>query len=75
MTKSNVTIGGIATDLLKSGKSAQETLEIVQRVFPGCKTTIKCIYYYASKAKVALQPKQNVDAAELKKALAEIKAA
>lgn len=75
MTKSNVTIGGIATDLLKSGKGAQETLEIVQRVFPGCKTTIKCIYFYASKAKVSLQAKQNIDTDELKKALAAIKAA
>lgn len=69
-----MTIGQFATQSLKAGKSAKETLELVKRVFPGCNTSMKCIYYYASKAKIKLAKSAAVDADELKKALAELAA-
>lgn len=62
-------IGQFATKALLAGKTAQETLDLVKKVFPESKTTMKCIYYYASKAKVGLK-KSVVNSEELKKALA-----
>lgn len=67
-----VTIEGIAVQLLKSGKSAKETLAAVKRVFPKASTTIKCIYFYSSKHKLGLQRGAEVDEAALKAVLAEI---
>lgn len=75
MTQSKVTIGNIATQLLKSGKSAEETLQAVKRVFPECQTTMKCIYYYASKAGIQLRKASVVDAKALAEVLKDIKAA
>lgn len=69
-----MTIGHFATKALEAGKSAKETLELVQRVFPGCKTTMKCIYYYASKAKIKLAKSATADLDELEKALEELAA-
>lgn len=66
-------IGQFATTLLKSGKSAQETLGTVQKVFPGCKTSMKCIYYYASKAKIKLGSGAVADQKLLKAELAKLK--
>jgi hypothetical protein len=67
-------IGQFATACLTKGKSAKDTLAMVQRVFPESKTTMKCIYYYASKAKIKLAKSAVVDPKELKKAMAELAA-
>lgn len=64
-----MTIGTFATQALKAGKSAQETLALVKKVFPKSQTSIKCIYYYASKAQVRLKKAQEINQAELEKAL------
>lgn len=61
-----VTIESVAVKLLKSGKSAKETLESVRKVFPQAKTSMKCIYYYSSKHKLGLQKSQVVDAEALR---------
>lgn len=66
MTQSKVTIESVAVALLKKGRSAQETLESVKKVFPNCSTSIKCIYYYSSKHKIGLKSSQEVDMAALK---------
>lgn len=68
----NITIGQLAVRLLESGKSAKQTLEAVKRVFPECKTTMKCIYYYSSKAKVRLVRTSAVDQDELASVLQEL---
>lgn len=65
----NIGIGTLATKALVAGKSATETLELVKQVFPGCQTTMKGIYYYASKAKVNLSKKSTADPDALAKAL------
>lgn len=65
-----MTIGQFATQMLQKGKSAQETLELVKKVFPNANTSIKCIYYYSSKAKIGLKKAQVVNQEELEKALA-----
>lgn len=64
-----MTIGEFATLNLQKGKSAQETLAAVKAVFPSCSTTIKCIYFYASKAKIGLAKKSTADPVALKAAL------
>ena len=69
-----MTIGQFATQMLQGGKTAQETLALVKKVFPNSQTTIKCIYFYASKAKVGLKKTQVVDADALKAALESIAA-
>lgn len=65
-----MTIGQFATKMLQSGKSAQETLSLVHKVFPNSKTSIKCIYFYSSKAKIGLKKAQEINEEELEKALA-----
>lgn len=67
-------IGQFATQALQAGRSAKETLELVKRVFPESKTTMKCVYYYASKAKIKLAKTAVADEKELKKALASLAA-
>jgi hypothetical protein len=69
-----MTIGQFATLALQKGKTAQETLALVKQVFPGCNTSIKCIYYYASKAKIKLAQGAKVDSEQLEKALASLAA-
>lgn len=64
-----MTIGQLATTALLKGKSAQETLEIVKRVFPQAKTTMKCIYYYSSKAGIKLKKGSECNESELKNVL------
>lgn len=64
-----MTIGQFSTKMLIAGKSAQETLDLVKKVFPNSKTTIKCIYYYSSKAKIGLKKGQVIDQVEMDKAL------
>lgn len=49
------TIGATAIELLKSGKSAKETLATVLEKFPGAKTTMSCIYWYANHEGIKLQ--------------------
>lgn len=70
-----MTIGQFATQCLSKGKTAQETLALVKKVFPQSQTSIKCIYYYASKAKIKLAKAQVVDNDALKAALKELKVA
>ena len=67
-----VTIGGIATRLLKAGKSAEETLAAVKRVFPEAQTTKKCIYFYASQAGIQLRRAAVVDEKALKALMQEL---
>lgn len=67
-----ITIGSLATQLLQSGKSSQDTLTTVLRVFPEAKTTMKCIYFYASKAGIKLGHSQVIDQVELDRVLAEL---
>lgn len=67
-----VTIGGIATQLLKAGKSAEETLAAVLRVFPEAQTTKKCIYFYASQAGIQLRRAAVVDEKALKALMQEL---
>jgi len=50
-------IASFAIEKLREGWSSKETLELVQQAFPGCKTSIKCIYWYASKAGIKLSAK------------------
>lgn len=69
-----MTIGTFATTCLTKGKSAKETLELVKKVFPNSNTSMKCIYYYASKAKIKLAKVAVVDEKELKMALKELAA-
>jgi hypothetical protein len=69
-----MTIGKFATACLLKGKSAKETLELVHKVFPKSQTTMKCIYYYASKAKIKLARAVEVDEVELKAAMEELAA-
>lgn len=47
------TIGGLCNLALVNGKSAAETLAIAKSVYPTGSTTLKCIYYYASKLRGA----------------------
>jgi hypothetical protein len=68
------TIGGFATLCLEKGKTAKETLALVKRVFPDAKTTMKCIYFYASKAGIALAKTAAVDDKQLKAAMKELAA-
>jgi hypothetical protein len=70
--KTQVTIGKFATMCLEKGKSAQETLELVKRVYPTCNTSIKCIYYYASKAKIKLAKGSECDQDEMSRVLEEL---
>lgn len=67
-----MTIGKLATLALQQGKSAKDTLDMVKRVFPGCNTTMKSIYFYASKAGVRLAKHSVADQGQLKAALAEL---
>lgn len=69
-----MTIGTFATQALKAGKSAQDTLALVKKVFPNSQTSIKCIYFYASKAQLKLKKTQEVNQEELEKALASMAA-
>jgi len=70
-----MTIGQFATKALQSGKGAKDTLELIHKVFPNSNTSIKCIYYYASKAKIKLAKAQVVDEKAMKEALKDLKAA
>lgn len=49
------TIGATAVELLKGGMGAKETLAEIQKRFPGCKTTMACIYWYANHNEIKLQ--------------------
>lgn len=49
------TIGATAVELLKGGMGAKETLAEIQKRFPGCKTTMACIYWYANHNDIKLQ--------------------
>lgn len=49
------TIGGRAVELLNGGTSAKETLETILKEFPGAKTTMACIYWYANHNGIKLQ--------------------
>lgn len=62
-------IGTFATTALKAGKSSTETLALVKQVFPGCETTIKGIYSYASKAGIKLGNRSTADPVKLAEAL------
>lgn len=62
-------IGQFATLCLEKGKTAQETLDMVKQVFPNCTTTLKGIYFYASKAKIRLGRQAEVDKAAANRAL------
>lgn len=68
-----MTIGQFATLALTKGKSAQETLALVKQVFPQANTSIKCIYYYASKAKIKLAKTAVVDEKKMAEALKMLK--
>ena len=70
-----MTIGKFAEQCLRAGKSAKETLAMVKKVFPECKTTMKCVYYYASKAGIKLTKSAVVDQKQLEAALKQLKAA
>lgn len=65
-------IGQFATKALLAGKNAEDTLALVKECFPGCKTTIKCIYYYASKAKMSLRKSAAVNEEAMLRALASL---
>lgn len=69
-----MTIEQFSVKCLTKGKSAQETLELVKRVFPSCQTSIKCIYYYSSKYKIGLKRSQEVNQEELENILEELAA-
>lgn len=64
-----MTIGKFATQCLEAGKSAKETLALVKKVFKDSNTTIKCIYYYASKAGIKLAKQSQADPKALEAAL------
>lgn len=49
------TIGATAIELLKGGMSAKDTLAKIQEQFPGAKTTMACIYWYANHNGIKLQ--------------------
>jgi hypothetical protein len=49
------TIGARSVELLKSGKTAKETLEIIRAEFPGCKTQMASMYWYAQHNEIRLQ--------------------
>lgn len=42
-------VGARQIELLKSGMKAEEVLSTIQSEFPDAKTSIKCVYWYASK--------------------------
>jgi len=50
-------IASFAIAKLREGWSSKETLELVLEAFPNAKTSIKCIYWYASKAGIKLNAK------------------
>lgn len=61
------TIGGRAVQLLKEGKlSPQEILEKIREEFPGCKTQMASIYWYAQHNEIDLQERR-VKAAKAEK--------
>lgn len=49
------TIGARSVELMRSGKSAKETLEIIRQEFPGCKTQMASMYWYAQHNDIRLQ--------------------
>lgn len=49
------TIGATAVELLKGGMGAKETLAEIQKRFPGAKTSMACIYWYANHNDIRLQ--------------------
>lgn len=69
-----INIGQLATEVLRSGKTHKETLAIVRRVFPNAQTTLKGIASYASRAGIKAK-RQVVNEAELAKVVAELKKA
>lgn len=75
-----MTIGQFSEECLLGGKNAQETLDLVKKVFPNSQTSLKCIYYYSSKLHKegkfgGLKKTQVVNEEEMKKALKSLKAA
>ncbi len=55
--KNNSGIGAFCVSKLKEGWSAKEVLELVLESFPQAKTSIKCVYWYASKNGINLRAK------------------
>jgi hypothetical protein len=51
------TIATVAIESLRSGMTAEQALAAVLNKFPEAKTSIKCIYWYASKQGIALRNK------------------
>lgn len=49
------TIGEVAVASLRKNADAQEALAAVKKAFPKAKTTIGCIYWYASQNEIRLQ--------------------
>ncbi len=50
-------IASFAISKLREGWSAKETVDLVLEAFPNAKTSIKCVYWYASKAGIRLSAK------------------
>ncbi len=48
-------IGAFCVNKLRDGYSAKEVLELVHDTFPLAVTTMKCVYWYASKNGIALR--------------------
>lgn len=53
--KSKVTIGSVAIAALTKKADAQAALATVLKAFPKAKTTIACVYWYASQNGIRLQ--------------------
>jgi hypothetical protein len=66
-------IGQLSKELLLSGMSNQEVLSTIKTVFPDCKTTLKCIYYYSSKLGLKRNSGSKPDETELQKVLSSLK--
>jgi hypothetical protein len=59
------TIATIAIEALKSGKTAEQALTAVLEAKPDAKTSIKCIYWYASKQKIDLRNRKAPEAQQV----------
>jgi hypothetical protein len=63
------TIGSLSVELLRRGLEPKDVLAKVKQVFPAAKTTMACIYWYASQAQINLQRKSKADMTALKAVL------
>lgn len=68
-----ITIGELSVELLKAGYSPKDAVAAVLKVFPDAKTTVKCMYWYASHNNIPLLAKKKVNLDELAKLRTSIK--